>query len=102
MATRIAVMSEGRILQVGAPGEIYETPNCRFVADFIGSVNMFEGSVSADEPDHVIIDTPEGQHYITHGITGTLGMPVSVAVRPEKISLQQQAPMQEQRAQAVE
>ncbi|WP_348694002.1 polyamine ABC transporter ATP-binding protein [Duganella fentianensis] len=102
MATRIAVMSEGRILQVGAPGEIYETPNCRFVADFIGSVNMFEGSVSADEPDHVIIDSPEGQHYITHGITGTLGMPVSVAVRPEKISLQQQAPTQEQRAQAVE
>ncbi|MYM40579.1 ABC transporter ATP-binding protein [Duganella qianjiadongensis] len=102
MATRIAVMSEGRILQVGAPGEIYETPNCRFVADFIGSVNMFEGSVSADQPDHVIIDTPEGQHYITHGITGTLGMPVSVAVRPEKISLQQQAPTQEQRAHAVE
>ncbi|MFC0167246.1 ABC transporter ATP-binding protein [Pseudoduganella danionis] len=102
MATRIAVMSEGRILQVGAPGEIYETPNCRFVADFIGSVNMFEGSVSADEPDHVIIETPEGQHYITHGITGTLGMPVSVAVRPEKICLQQQAPTQEQRAQAVE
>jgi len=102
MATRIAVMSEGRILQVGAPGEIYETPNCRFVADFIGSVNMFEGSVSADEPDHVVIDTPEGQHYITHGITGTLGMPVSVAVRPEKICLQQQAPTQEQRAQAIE
>lgn len=102
MATRIAVMSEGRILQVGAPGEIYETPNCRFVADFIGSVNMFEGSVTDDEPDHVIIETPEGQHYITHGITGTLGMPVSVAVRPEKISLQQQAPTQEQRAQAVE
>jgi len=53
MATRIAVMSEGRILQVGAPGEIYETPNCRFVADFIGSVNMFNGHVSVDEADHV-------------------------------------------------
>jgi len=102
MATRIAVMSEGRILQVGAPGEIYETPNCRFVADFIGSVNLFNGSVAVDEPDHVIIDTPEGRHYVTHGITGTMGMPVSVAVRPEKIALQAEAPTLEQRAVAGE
>ena len=102
MATRIAVMSEGRILQVGPPGEIYETPNCRFVADFIGSVNLFNGSVAVDEPDHVIIDTPEGRHYVTHGITGTMGMPVSVAVRPEKIALQSEAPTLEQRANASE
>jgi putrescine transport system ATP-binding protein len=102
MATRIAVMSEGRILQVGAPGEIYETPNCRFVADFIGSVNLFNGSVAVDEPDHVIIDTPEGRHYVTHGITGTMGMAVSVAVRPEKIALQAEAPTLEQRAVAGE
>jgi putrescine transport system ATP-binding protein len=102
MATRIGVMSEGRILQVGAPGEIYETPNCRFVADFIGSVNLFNGSVAVDEPDHVIIDTPEGRHYVTHGITGTMGMPVSVAVRPEKIVLQTEAPTEAQRANASE
>jgi putrescine transport system ATP-binding protein len=102
MATRIAVMSAGRILQVGAPDEIYETPNCRFVADFIGSVNLFNGSVEVDEPDHVIINTPEGKHYVTHGITGTMGMPVSVAVRPEKIALQAEAPTQEQRANAGE
>ncbi|MRW86122.1 polyamine ABC transporter ATP-binding protein [Pseudoduganella sp. FT26W] len=102
MATRIAVMSAGRILQVGAPDEIYETPNCRFVADFIGSVNLFNGSVSVDEPDHVIIDTPEGRHYVTHGITGTMGMPVSVAVRPEKIAVQAEAPTLEQRAKAEE
>ncbi|MYM23480.1 polyamine ABC transporter ATP-binding protein [Duganella sp. FT135W] len=102
MATRIAVMSAGRILQVGAPDEIYETPNCRFVADFIGSVNLFNGSVAVDQPDHVIVETPEGKHYITHGITGTLGMPVSVAVRPEKIALQADAPTLEQRANASE
>ncbi|MYM69888.1 polyamine ABC transporter ATP-binding protein [Pseudoduganella sp. FT55W] len=102
MATRIAVMSAGRILQVGAPDEIYETPNCRFVADFIGSVNLFNGSVAVDEPDHVIIETPEGKHYVTHGITGTMGMPVSVAVRPEKIALQADEPAQEQRAKAEE
>jgi putrescine transport system ATP-binding protein len=102
MATRIAVMSEGRILQVGAPGEIYETPNCRFVADFIGSVNLFPGRVIIDEPDHVVIESKEGLHYVNHGITGTKGMEVNVAVRPEKVSLQLDEPTIEQRASAAE
>ncbi|MEC5161603.1 MULTISPECIES: ABC transporter ATP-binding protein [unclassified Janthinobacterium] len=102
MATRIAVMSEGRILQVGAPGEIYETPNCRFVADFIGSVNMFEGRITVDEPDHVVIATQEVAHYVNHGITGTMGMAVSVAVRPEKIGLQVEPPSPQQRASVAE
>ena len=102
MATRIAVMSEGRILQVGAPGEIYETPNCRFVADFIGSVNLFDGSITEDEPDHVVIDTPDGRHYVAHGITGNLGMDVSVAVRPEKIGIQIEPPALEERASPAE
>ena len=93
MATRIGVMSEGRILQVGRPGDIYETPNCRFVADFIGSVNLFKGRVSEDEADHVIIDTPECRHYVSHGITGTSDMAVQVAVRPEKICIQTHAPV---------
>ena len=93
MATRIGVMSEGRILQVGRPGDIYETPNCRFVADFIGSVNLFKGRVVEDEADHVIIDTPECRHYVSHGITGTSDMEVQVAVRPEKISIQAAAPV---------
>jgi putrescine transport system ATP-binding protein len=102
MATRIAVMSEGRILQVGAPGVIYETPNCRFVADFIGSVNLFPGRVVIDEPDHVVIESKEGLHYVNHGITGTKGMEVNVAVRPEKVCLQLDAPTTEQRASAAE
>ena len=97
MATRIGVMSEGKILQIGAPNEIYETPNCRFVADFIGSVNLFKGAVTVDEPDHVIIDTPEGRHYVSHGITGTEGMAVHVAVRPEKMSIQKEAPTDAER-----
>jgi len=102
MATRIAVMSEGRILQVGAPGEIYETPNCRFVADFIGSVNLFDGRITQDEPDHVVVDTPDVRHYVSHGVTGNLGMAVSVAVRPEKIGIQLEAPGLEERASAAE
>jgi putrescine transport system ATP-binding protein len=92
MATRIAVMSEGRFLQVGAPSEIYETPSSRFVADFIGNVNLMEGKLTVDEPDHVIIDAPDCRHYVGHGITGTIGMAVTVALRPEKIHLSRQPP----------
>jgi len=87
MATRIAVMSEGRILQVGAPSDIYETPATRFVADFIGNVNMMEGTLAVDEPDHVVIACADCKHYVGHGITGSAGMAVSVALRPEKIRL---------------
>jgi putrescine transport system ATP-binding protein len=92
MATRIAVMSEGRLLQVGAPSDIYETPATKFVADFIGNVNMMEGKLSSDNPDHVIIDCADCTHYVGHGITGTEGMNLAVAVRPEKIQLQREAP----------
>lgn len=87
MASRIAIMSEGKILQIGEPHEIYETPNCRFVADFIGSVSMFHGNVVVDEPDHVVVESPECRHYVGHGITGTIGMPASIGIRPEKVSL---------------
>lgn len=92
MASRIAVMNEGTILQVGAPDHVYETPNCRFVADFIGNVNLFSGTVEVDEPDHVVIQTPECKHYVAHGITGTLGMSVAVGIRPEKISVSAEPP----------
>jgi len=95
MATRIAVMSEGGILQVGAPIEVYETPASRFVADFIGNVNMMDGSLSVDQPDHCIIDCADCRHYVGHGITGTQGMAVSVALRPEKIHLGRHAPPDE-------
>lgn len=102
MATRIGVMSEGKILQVGKPAEIYETPNCRFVADFIGSVNLFKGSVEVDEPDHVIITTPECKHYVSHGITGTAGMAVHVGIRPEKMTIQQTPPRDDERESLAE
>ena len=87
MATRIAVMSEGKILQVGTPSEIYETPATRFVADFIGNVNLMDGTLAVDEPDYVEIDCGFCRHRVGHGITGNVGMPVAVAIRPEKIRL---------------
>jgi putrescine transport system ATP-binding protein len=92
MASRIAIMSEGRVLQVGAPAEIYETPATRFVADFIGNVNLMDGTLVEDEADHCVIDCQDLRHYVGHGITGTQGMAVSVAVRPEKIQLTREAP----------
>ena len=97
VATRIGVMSEGRILQVGRPADIYETPNCRFVADFIGSVNTFRGTIEVDEPDHVVIASPQCRHYVSHGITGNLGMAVDVAVRPEKMTIQVTPPRDDER-----
>ncbi len=92
MASRIAIMSEGKILQIGKPSEIYETPNCRFVADFIGSVNLFSGTVIEDEPDHVVIESPECKHTVGHGISGSIGMAISVGIRPEKITISPTAP----------
>ncbi|MCO6412014.1 MAG: polyamine ABC transporter ATP-binding protein [Thiogranum sp.] len=97
MANRIGVMDEGRILQIGTPTEIYEMPNCRFTAGFVGSVNLFEGRVVEDEPGYVVIqseDLPQ-KLYIDHGITGTMDMQVWVAVRPEKILVRRQRPESE-------
>jgi len=92
MANRLAVMSEGNILQVGTPTEVYETPATRFVADFIGNVNLMDGTVVVDERDFVEIDCGFCRHRVGHGITGTLGMPVTVALRPEKIHLVREQP----------
>jgi putrescine transport system ATP-binding protein len=92
MASRIAIMSEGNFLQVGAPGDIYETPATRFVADFIGNVNLMEGRLDVDDADHCVIGCADCRHYVGHGITGTAGMAVTVALRPEKIALSYDRP----------
>jgi len=92
MASRIAVMSHGRVLQVGTPKEIYEHPNCRFVADFIGNVNMLEGELTLDEADRCEVTTDQGVVSVGHGISGTLGMAVAIAVRPEKIHIAKARP----------
>ncbi|WP_374640324.1 ABC transporter ATP-binding protein [Hydrogenophaga sp.] len=92
MASRIAIMSKGRVLQVGTPKEIYEYPSNRFVADFIGNVNLFDGKLSLDEPDRCAVDTKIGQIQVGYGISGAVDMAVSVAVRPEKISIGKQRP----------
>ena len=94
MASRVGIMSEGQLLQVASPSEIYERPNCRFTAEFIGETNLFSGQVAVDEADHVQIDSAELRRpiYVGHGITGTLGMPVWVSLRPERVGLSRSAP----------
>ena len=92
MAERIAVMRDGRFMQTGAPGELYETPSSRFVADFIGSVNLMEGTLDIDAADHCVIGCADVRHFVGHGITGTEGMAVTVALRPEKIAIGREPP----------
>ncbi|MCJ7799608.1 MAG: hypothetical protein MUP33_07585, partial [Polaromonas sp.] len=58
MAHRIAIMDAGWIRQLGTPDEIYEQPSCRFTAEFIGSVNLIEGTIKDDEKDYITITSP--------------------------------------------
>jgi putrescine transport system ATP-binding protein len=94
LASRIGVMDHGEIVQAGTPSEIYEFPSSKFVADFVGSVNMFEGKLIEDEPNYVRIGSPElgGTIYVSHGISAPPEAVVWAAVRPEKIFMSTVAP----------
>ncbi len=94
LSTRIAVMDAGKFVQIGTPTEIYESPETRFVANFIGSANMFEGRITEDSADHVVVRSsdPECEFYIDHGVSIKEGSKVWVAVRPEKIRVSVSAP----------
>ncbi|MEZ5500185.1 MAG: polyamine ABC transporter ATP-binding protein [Steroidobacteraceae bacterium] len=94
LASRIGVMDRGEIVQVGTPTEIYEYPSSRFVADFIGSVNMFDGQLIEDEPDHVRIRCGELEStiFVDHGISAAPGATVWAAIRPEKIDISRKSP----------
>jgi putrescine transport system ATP-binding protein len=94
LATRVGVMNRGEIVQVGTPRDIYEFPATRFVADFIGSVNLFEGRLSEDEPEFVRVNCPQlpAPVYIDHGMSAPPAADCWVAIRPEKIELSRIAP----------
>ncbi|NEX19561.1 polyamine ABC transporter ATP-binding protein [Thiorhodococcus mannitoliphagus] len=88
MSTRIAVMDAGQIMQVDTPTAIYEFPNCRLTAEFIGSVNLFEGKVMEREGDQVLIEARHGGILRMRSLhPHPLGTPVTVAIRPEKMRL---------------
>ena len=94
LSTRIGVMNHGEIVQVGTPSEIYEYPNSRFVTEFIGSVNMFEGRLIEDEPAYVRIqcDDFEAPIFVDHGVSSAPGATVWAAIRPEKVHLGREKP----------
>jgi spermidine/putrescine transport system ATP-binding protein len=82
MSDRIGVMNDGRLLQVGLPADIYETPESRFVADFIGDINLIDGTVTG--PDSVTL--PSGATLAVQAGRGA-GQPVTLALRPERLEL---------------
>jgi len=89
MAGRIAIMNRGKFVQIGEPEEIYEHPNSRFSAEFIGSINVFEGLL-IDRKDNILrIHSPSLRYLlkVTSDASVIDGVPVLVALRPEKIML---------------
>jgi putrescine transport system ATP-binding protein len=94
LSSRIGLMNHGEIVQVGTPTEIYEYPNSRFVTEFIGSVNMFEGRLSEDEPSYVRIEANdlEAPIYVDHGVSSAPGATVWAAIRPEKMLMSREQP----------
>ena len=94
MSDRIAVLSRGRALQVEEPTELYEAPNCRFVADFIGSMNFFDGKVISLDNGLATIDAgPLGRISASNPAGhATPGADVLVAIRPEKLSIETEMP----------
>ncbi|MFA7097337.1 MAG: polyamine ABC transporter ATP-binding protein [Gammaproteobacteria bacterium] len=88
MSSRLAVMDRGRIVQVGAPANVYEHPATRFVAEFIGDVNIFAGQVTETRGGALVIRSEQADctFLIEHGEQLHVGTPVAIALRPEKIS----------------
>ena len=89
LSTRMAMMDAGKFQQIGTPTEVYEYPESRLVANFIGSANMFEGRVSQSGLDHVVVTSKElGVEFNTEHTNSIIeGTKVWIAVRPEKITL---------------
>jgi len=94
MAGRIAIMNRGKFVQIGEPEEIYEHPTSRFSAEFIGSVNIFEGGLQERQDDALVISSPGLVHPLKVDADSSVvdGVPVFVALRPEKILLCEEIP----------
>ncbi|MGH1458397.1 MAG: ABC transporter ATP-binding protein [Paracoccaceae bacterium] len=96
VASRVAVMDEGQIVQVATPAQIYEAPNSVYVADFIGDVNIIEGAASP-RADGYEVRWAEGQAPFVAKTKQVLaeGQRISLAIRPEKVSISAQKPENE-------
>ncbi|OCG21801.1 putrescine transporter ATP-binding subunit [Gilliamella sp. App2-1] len=94
MAGRIAIMNKGQFVQIGEPEEIYEHPNSRYSAEFIGSVNIFDGILQETLEDGLILSSPMIKRplKVDYDSPAVEGVPIKVALRPEKIQLCDQIP----------
>ena len=94
MAGRIAIMNRGKFVQIGEPEEIYEHPTTRYSAEFIGSVNVFEGLLKERQDDGLVIESPGLVHPLKVDSDNSVvdNVPVYVALRPEKIMLCDEPP----------
>lgn len=97
MATRVAIMSEGKLQQVGTPSDVYDFPNSRFTAEFIGETNIFEGVVLEDHADYAVIELPELENKvrIDHGLGGRAEQNLWISIRPEDIDVHKEQPAEE-------
>jgi putrescine transport system ATP-binding protein len=93
VAHRMGVMNRGRLMQVATPAEIYERPNSCWVADFIGDVNLIEGTVADARPDEVLIDSKSNQRFrLSANPDARVGLHVFIALRPEHLRIKAAAP----------
>ncbi len=94
MATRVAIMSDGELKQVDTPSNIYDYPNSRFTAEFIGETNIFEGKLIHKDDAHALIDCPElpSQVYTDQKFEAENGQAVWISIRPEDIDLHKEKP----------
>ena len=94
MATRIAIMSEGQLQQVGTPSDVYDFPNSRFTAEFIGETNIFEGKVVHKDEGHALIECDElpSKIYTDQKFDGKVDQTIWVSIRPEDIDLHKEKP----------
>jgi putrescine transport system ATP-binding protein len=94
MANRIGVMDAGRLEQVGTPRELYEAPHSRWVAEFVGDINLFDGEVASHDYNRLTIATRDAGTITVaqprQPVTKTI---VSVAIRPEKVKLSRRGPV---------
>ena len=93
MADRIAIMDKGQVMQVATPAEVYEAPSSRFVADFVGNVNMLEGTVAERSDNAATITGASGARIrVENAGEATEGSSVAFAIRPEKIKVSSKRP----------
>ena len=87
LSTSIAVMKNGNVMQLGKPREVYENPNCRFVAEFIGTSNFIAGTVSARDGGRYTVETADGRLVLDSAAEIPNGTEVVVSIRPEAVEV---------------